>query len=502
MTNPRLGPRFQQSGSPLNSSSRSGRVDLRVACVTAFAALLSLLAACSPFRTEFDPETPAPVPSELPPLPVQISTFRLPLSVPIGTLETLLQDALPMRQRDRHDGVLDAGVAQINLSWSASRGQISLSATEAGALALGTGVDGSATLELEPLLGPSATATVEMEGALSATASPELEPGWRVRPNLSGSVVLDEAVHRVFNLVDVSLRTVVQPRVNRLVGRQIRSLEDRLRRNDFLERGAREGWAALCKSVPLPLEPPHWLEVRPRAAIAVQPRVDGENIHFLFGLEAETRIGQAPVEAECVFPEELRLEETSQGLSEIALPVDVSYEALESALLELVRGRTVDDRVSVSVSNVKLRPYGRALLLEVVLNARVGGWTGARAGGTLYLAAEPVLDPEAQVVRLENLRLDTASRNILIAALGEAVEPVILAFFEGRKLLELDPAWRELSEKANSGLAELGTETVNVTGGLEEIRLAGLDVGPESVRVVVLATGRVGVAVEVSLEEL
>ena len=478
----------------------------RFAVLPIIAVLAGLIASCSPFGSDLDPEAPAPAPSELPPLPVRTSSFRLPVSVPISTLETLLEEVVPKSTSGSRSDVL----WEIDIDrWRAARGSIALSGTTDGALDLRTDVQGAVTFGLDVpgsdfLPGvEDLSATIEMRGLLSGTAKPALEPGWRVRPNLSGSVVLREAVHELFNRWEVSLRSVVQPEVNKEVRKKLRSLNRSISNNDYLETAARTAWAALCESVVLPLEPPHWLEVRPVEASAVQPRVDGASVHFLFGLEAETRIVPvAPVEGECEFPEKLVLEDSSDGLSEIALPVEVSYEALQSALLGAVRGRTVGERVRVSVSDLRLRPYGRSLLLEVDLSARVGGWTGARGRGTLYLAAEPMLVAEEQVVRLSNLRLDTASRNVLVAALGESVEPVLLALFEGQKVLELDPAWSDLLEKANGALAELATEEVGVDGTLEDIRLIRLDVGPEALRAVVLATGRIRVAVEASLQEL
>lgn len=477
----------------------------RFAVLPSIAVLASLIASCSPLGSDLDPKEPAPVPSDLPPLPLRTSTFQVPVSVPIGTLETLLEEAVPQSGSGSERDVL----WEIDIDrWSATRGPLALSGTKDGALVLNTDVKGSVTFGLDvpgsdflPFV-EDLSATLEMGGLLSGTAKPALEPDWRIRPNLSGSVVLTEAVHRLFNRWDVSLRSVVQPEVNKEVRKQVQSLNRKIGNNDFLETAARTAWASLCESVVLPLEPQHWLEIRPVAARAMEPRVDPANVRFLLGLDAETRIVPAPVEGECEFPEKLILEKASDGLSEIALPVEVKYETLQNALLDAVRGRTVGERVRVSVSDLRLRPYGRALLIEVELSARVGGWTGARARGKLFLAAEPVLVAEEQIVRLSNLRLDTASRNVLVAALGESVEPFLLALFEGRKVLELDPAWSGLLGKANGALAELATGGLEVDGALEDIRLIRLDVGPETLRAVVLTTGRVSVSVEASLQEL
>src|SRR5690606_25106277 len=90
------------------------------------------------------------------------------------------------------------------------------------------------------------------------------------------------------------LSNEMKPRLERMVSEQVAAMQTRLRDDPFIERAARDGWAKMCRSIPLgenvPGAPKLWLEVRPTRAMAAQPRIDQNAVTLTVGVQAETRV--------------------------------------------------------------------------------------------------------------------------------------------------------------------------------------------------------------------
>ena len=263
-----------------------------------------------------------------------------------------------------------------------------------------------------------------------------------------------------------------------------------------MERAAKREWDKLCRSVPFGSDSQLWLEIKPVTARAAQLQIDSDNIRFQLGLDAQTRVITEETQPDCPFPETLILEAPHPGHIEIMLLAEIDYATLEAILAKEVVGKTFGEDISVTVEAVKLRPHGDSLLLETMVAAKAAGWLGTRAEGTLYLLAKPQLDAEAQTITLSGAALDTASRNALVDAMGEAFEPLLLRSLGNRMTLDLGPKHKELRARADAALDALSSGDVAVDGRVEDVRLSRLDIEREHLRLVAAARGSVTASVQ------
>lgn len=177
---------------------------------------ISVFASCSPSGKRFDPQAPDVVPSALPTMPSQTSSFRLPVSVPISTVQAVLEEELPTSASGSENDV----IWEIDLSWKARRGPITL-AGASNCLDLAADVSGSAMFELDVFTLTTITETMNLSGRLMARSDPVLDSGWRLDPNLSGRVTFQQAEFDIRGFT-LSARGEVGPRVNRLVDCTVR----------------------------------------------------------------------------------------------------------------------------------------------------------------------------------------------------------------------------------------------------------------------------------------
>ena len=90
--------------------------------------------------------------------------------------------------------------------------------------------------------------------------------------------------------------------------------------------------------------------------------------------------------------------------------------------------------------------------------------------------------------------MDTASRDALVAAVGELSEPFLERAIE-RYELGLASTHHQLLTAGNSALSALSSEGLVVTGQINDVRLSRLDVGAVAVRLIGTAKGNVSVVV-------
>lgn len=466
---------------------------VRWAIILPVAALAVLAVAAGVFlRTSARLEIPPPAArgAPLPPLDLPASALAIPVSVPLEAIEGELNRAAPPSVAGGQDGPLGS-----RLNWRVTRSPIAVSGVN-DALRISGGLNGN--LSIESWAG---SAQVGLKARYHMDSRPRMLRNWRLDPNLSAELSLDQATHRLFGRIDISLRRTVGPPLERALRAQLERLQTHIARDDSIERVARQLWARLCTSVLILPDPNIWLEIRPGGLSAGQVRVGAQAVSLRLALHARTSVGTRETTPQCVFPE--RLDTGSGGPQDTSialwLPAEASYGALQEVLERSAVGRTFGGAWPVNVNAARLMPHGRSLLLEADLLAQSPGWLSRGGKVSAFLAAEPVLDPEAATVMLTGLSLDTASNHAVAAVLGELAERRFRAALENPPVFDLSEWQEQLRQRANEALANLlnsSSDNVAIAAQLDDLRLARLEVGPDSIRAVGHARGTARVTIE------
>ena len=466
-----------------------------IAAIGLLSLALAVLGAWAVFGTpelRLAPPWPATETAPLPPLPAQTSTFNVSVSVPLAAVEDALNEAIPT-----HESGSRPGPAGTDIEWRIARHPVAVSAAD-NALRFSGSLSGPVRFVKDLLLDELA-ATFEFQAHYTAEVRPRLREDWRITPGLAVQLTVDQAEYEVLDLFTVSMRGLLQRDIDELVRMEERRLNESIEGDGLIERAARDAWERLCTSVQVAAAPEAWLEVVPTRVRATQPGVEADGVHLHLGLDARTHIRGQATRPACPFPDRLVLEDAQPGAFDVWLPIEVDYAALAAVLSKLASGRTFGTGLVATIDAVRIRPHGRALVLQIDLSATVGRWFSRAAAGSLYLLAQPTLDPTGSTITLADVRLDTASRNTLIDALGEAAEPWILDAFADHTVFDVAPAMEQVRQGVNEALASLqqrSSDGMTIFAEVDDVSLVQLDLGPEAVRVVAAASGRAHAVVD------
>ena len=443
-------------------------------------------------------ERPTQRTPELEPLGEYLSRATIPVSIPITAVGKALERKTPKQESGSRRNSFGRSFARSELIWNLNRSRLKVS-SRSGALNIETELSGEAraTGVVRLVRKIDFATSGDVLAGVSLTASPTLETNWRVSPNLSEVKIdiqrADIPIKRIGNL-DVG--GDIFPGV-RITAEALRTQLNRsVARSDSFEQAAREGWKRLCGSTPLGEDSEFWLETRPVVARATQILIGRKDISISIGVEVKTRILTKQTQPQCPFPRALLLEKPKPGDFEIVMPAIMDYETLERTLAEEVVGKSMGKSISAVIKKISIRPYAKMLLLETMVSVETDRLSGTAAKGTLYVIAEPKLDAKAQTITLENVRLDINSQNLLFSIAGKAAEPLLLEAVSRRLPFDLGPKLEELRNEAEDAISSLSSENVSVTGNVRRVRITRLDVGPEHLRLVLTAEGRVRARVQ------
>ena len=451
---------------------------------------------------KFDAAVPSSFTRSLEQLETRQSTAYIPLAIELRAMERAIEQIVP-RTRSTSGG--DRWMRfDASYSLSGERSAISVTGRD-NALTASTNiaVRGHGDISFDYWIGSISVFSGDFRGAASIAVEslPTFGTDWRIIPRVRLGAAISSAKLGIELLgipfPEASVRSWARDVVDPLFDELGAALESDLSTNDIVERLARDGWSGLCRSFQVSTNPDLWLEVKPKAIGATNPRMDDEHMTTELILRFEVRVVDRQTLPECEFPAMSQEESQDTGI-EIFLPVQITYETLSEYISQVVMGKTYTrEGYSVSFESVMVGPYGKSVLLHADIVARAPGWFGAPAKGVLYIVAEPRLDVARQKLAFVDLELDTSSRNALVA-LGFEISELIVARSIENIEIDLGPYLATLQEMAQSAFNEFASSIrgVSIESLEPDIRLTRIDVGRDYLRLVAEARGGLSIAVQ------
>lgn len=460
---------------------------MRLASVTAAALLLAVATAFAGCRGERPPSVVSEAPAALGDDVVSRTAPRagrlgIRARVTYADVEALAATALPERRHERGERRLCKRVVGVKLCgdahWDivlrrtgaltiAAAGAAGTTGSDALALTLPLRVDGTVGLDgrVAAALG---LGSLKLRGAARATArialdlderwcprlDVTLEHVWTARPELGWSVGVD---------IDLASR------LDRLIAAEFERLPERLTEAIDCERfRERLGtyWRAYRVPLSLPGDDDARLDIEPVGFGFSGIRAEPDALGVGFVLEATSVVHDEPVPL--VEPPPLppleRVPYTA-GRTSFELLVRAGYERLDALAAPALLGRTFRSEtaagaVAVVVESVAFSGNTEGITVALDFTADLPA-TRRATRGVLYLTARPVVDPVAERISLEDVRLSRVLDNRLWNLVGSVFANRIVGIVERRAVLELGPRARELETLIAARLADPGR-----TGGL------------------------------------
>ena len=473
-----------------------------------------------------------PVLAEVPPLPPvsRTSTIVAPTAIALGAIRDMLEATAPRELNGKRDGPVSKLLSSAEIGWQVNRGPLgvfgkpdtlgvstvltgtlratgTISTTAAGSLGgVLSGVLGQdAGRNVEKLAGRTLDQRTDIRGNVAVISRPMLTPAWRLEPNLTTQFSIADANMTIVG-VRLNVGNEIRPLLERQVNEQVARLQERLRNDPFLERVARREWAKLCRSISIGAAgaglPNLWLELRPKRAIAAQPRIDADAVTLLIGVEAETRIVPKETKPECPFPATLEIApQTEQGRVNIAVPIDVPFTEVNRLMEAQFVGKTFPDDNSgsfaVTVRRASVAASGDRLLISLRVKATERkSWLGLGTEANVHVWGRPVLDPKSQVLRLTDVALDVESEGVLGAAV-RATAPYLESAVAERTVIDLKPFAANARKSIQAAIAEFrgAGDGVRVDASVADLRVVGIAFDATTLRIIAEADGAAKVSV-------
>lgn len=460
------------------------------------------------------------------------SSILVPITMPIATLESALEAAVPAHDADSQRIDVAREVPDgATLSWNLRRSPIDLVGKD-GELYARTSISGRARIagtvklfrgEFDKIFGKinPTSAPLSVHADLAADAgmriAPRLTPDWRVEAEIQPAVTLREAEVPILG-IPFSVRSLLQPQLDKQVDGLVEDLRGKLAQDTSLEDAAREAWDDLCRIHPLEIPStgetaeaaaPVWLIVEPLEAHAVQPIIAEDVVTLAIGLSARLRLSDQEVAPTCIPLPDLTFGALEPGVR-ISLPVTFSYARIEEELLPLLIGQPLD----VGTTGVVLTPTGFEIgagsdgRLRVAIEAEAalpGMWEalwsyfrGSRVVG-IDLESRPQLDPEKQTLSLTETRIAATSDDFanVLGQVATLAQTRLVSAFELAARVDLSAKSERARAQANRAIAAANPDDL---GGLNlskaiftRLTLERVTPGPESLDLTAVAEGELAV---------
>lgn len=475
-----------------------------------------------------------PALAAVPPLPEssRTSVVVAPVEIALDAIRTRIEAAAPRDLAGTNDDPVGKLLENAQLGWTIARGPLAVAGrpeglaisapltgtlrltgqlgTQAGSLggALGNLLGADLGRQLGNLTGRVFDQRAEIRGGVQLTARPQLSPEWRLEPNLSGQVTIADAALSMAG-IRVNVGNEVKPLLDRTLAEQIAVLQERLRTDRAIELAARREWEKMCRAVPLGAAaaglPELWLEMRPTRALAAQPRVDAKSLVLVLGVQAETRIVPAATKPVCPFPGRLEMVPAmDQGRVSVAVPIDLPFSEVNRLLDAQLEGKTFPQDesgpVAVTVNDVSVTPSGDRLLVSLRVKARERkSFLGLGGEADVYVWGRPVLDAEAQLLKLADIALDVESEAAfgLLGTAARAAIPYLRSAVADNAVIDLKPFAANARQRLTDAIADFRKrdENLRVDAAITDVRLTGIAFDAKTLRVIAEAQGSARVSV-------
>ena len=307
----------------------------------------------------------------------------------------------------------------------------------------------------------------------------------------------------------VAVPAQIKPVIDKTVNEQVVRLQQRLRNDEGFRRAMQQQWARACKSIalpsPAPGAPPLFLEMRPIKAMAAQPQIDNAVVKLAVGLQAETRIVDKPTTPQCPFPQTLDIQPAlNEGHVNIGVPIDIPFVQLGKIAEAGLKGRTFPEdgsgAIAARIKSVDIDASGNRLLVSLLVHAKEkASWFGLGADATVRIWCRPVLDADAQVLRLTDLSVAVTSDAAfgLFGALAQRAAPYLQQALHEHATIDLKQISSGAQQKLAGIIDGLKTEQngARVNASVSSVRLGEVSFDSSTLRVIAEATGTLNVTV-------
>jgi hypothetical protein len=237
---------------------------------------------------------------------------------------------------------------------------------------------------------------------------------------------------------------------------------------------------------------PLWAKITP-LEISMVPIQGSVNIlHHTVGIKANTELfyGDEPAYHLNLNIPDLKITTRLDNDFRISLGLDVPFPSInEIAKQQLVGYQYTQGNYRVEVKDIYL--YGSGDKLVVALN--IAGTTK----GTIYLAGKPYFDKASSSLRIKDLDFDIRTKNVLIRSASWILHHDLLQTLGKKLSFSIDDQLKSAQNQLQSFLdGNKKVQYFGISGTIDKPEIGDIFITQESVKAVIIFTGRINISLE------
>ena len=424
------------------------------------------------YKIESHLKVPEPiiVETNTPPIKAPISTIHARAEVPIKEIERLVNAKVPKSlsgSQNNPTSLLNEDV----LRWKATISKITVVAVNGG-LRLNANVVGSVNIKgrfgvkrknkgplgwLESISSVSVSESGKIGGKLTGYIRPSINPDWTINPNLAVTVNITKAkVKLVGNTIPISLKGIVQGKVDKQVSKLSKKLTAQLNKKAIIKNEMLKLWDEAHIVKILNKAPNVWLALEPEQ-IGAQMITENNKliVNVITKVSSSINIqNEMPKKIMTTLPPPARFDGGKNDFS-IVVPIIANFNDFNIINLEeLGIDNTIEtDAAKIKITNVKL--FGDSNKLFISANTQSDIEYVKRVNAKIFLSGEPVFDDNFKILNVKNIQYDVKTRNLLLGVADFLLEDIFLKKLEELAQFNLNIGGESVTDLANREVAKL-----------------------------------------------
>ena len=234
-----------------------------------------------------------------------------------------------------------------------------------------------------------------------------------------------------------------------------------------------------------------WLLVNPQNIGMTQLVTKGDTLAGTIFVQTrpEVRIGEKPARPNATPLPSFKYSTASQDDFTLTVRTDVPYKEAERLAKAQLKGQTfTEGKRAVKIEDIELYGQGN----QLIVNTKLSG----SYNGSVYLTGKPIYNPNKNTIDIKDLNFTLETRNFLYKSAAWLLKGSLRNQIEKNMDFLLDYNLKELKNQLQTQLQDYKiTNSIFLTGQLNELTIQDAFLAPESIRVEVALKGRLNVQV-------
>ncbi|MGD1714505.1 DUF4403 family protein [Dapis sp. BLCC M172] len=282
---------------------------------------------------------------------------------------------------------------------------------------------------------------------------------WNIQPNLNVSTNFTKAEVPIKNIGTISIRSLLQKQVDKVINKEKPKLIAELVKNLNLKAEVNKQWNNLHLSEQVNQDPSIWIKTEPQSVSFKEfDLTDGENVQSGIAIKmfVDTCICEEVSAINLKPLPNLTIQEQIIDKFLISLPVQVSLDELNNTLESKVRRKSlsIDENLKLIVNEINLSALGEKILVKVDFKTDKNNlFEGAK--GVLYLWGKIFYETASNNLKVVELDYDVDTKNTLTSTADFLLKPVVLKQIEERLSFPLDKQLKLAQDEANEYIQKI-----------------------------------------------